>query len=170
MKCGKCACAASTGLRLRFWFEAPQWLIDARELERLRRRDQTVAADAPIDVMIVDDDEEIRSMAAYCVQRMGYSVALAACGEGALKSFERSIPRLIITDALMPKMDGRELCQSVKSSYPSIKVIIMTSLYTASRYRYEAYRRYRADDYLAKPIDFAQLQEALQRILPGAVR
>ena len=64
-------------------------------------------------------------------------------------------------------MDGRDLCQKLKETHgDAIKVIVMTSLYTASRYRTEARYRFKADDYLAKPLQFSVLKAALDRLAP----
>ncbi|HMC22079.1 MAG TPA: response regulator [Thermoanaerobaculia bacterium] len=61
----------------------------------------------------------------------------------------------------MPKLDGRQLCKLIKANNPSIKVVVMTSLYTTSRYRVEAISAYQADEFLAKPINFAKLRQVL---------
>jgi len=76
-------------------------------------------------------------------------------------------PDLLLTDALMPKMDGREVCKRLKSDpqTSSIKVIIMTSAYTASRYKTEAMAAYRADGYLNKPVDFKLLNDLLGKLV-----
>lgn len=42
----------------------------------------------------------------------------------------------------------------------------MTSLYTATRYKHEAYKVFHADEYLAKPVDFDQLRGALVKLIP----
>jgi YesN/AraC family two-component response regulator len=78
-------------------------------------------------------------------------------------------PRLVITDALMPKMDGRELCRQIKDLDLGVKVIIMTSLYTAPHYKYEAYKQFHADGYLPKPIDFEELHKMMERLCPLSV-
>jgi YesN/AraC family two-component response regulator len=74
---------------------------------------------------------------------------------------ERTRPDIVLTDALMPKIDGRQLCRLIKTSDASIKVVIMTALYKSSRYRTEAMNTFHADEYLAKPIDFAHLRQVL---------
>ena len=165
--CGVCLCKVPDRVRLKFWVDAPEWLRASQALEiRRRTASRPVAALEAIDVLIVDDDEELRMLAAYSVQQMGYRVALAAGGHNALTVLEAYKPRVMITDALMPKMDGRELCQSVKIAHPDVKVIIMTSLYTAAHYKYEAYKKFQADEYLTKPIDFGLLQDLLTRFAP----
>lgn len=158
--CGECRCRRSAAERLDFWMRAPESM----------RRDHTpsapaqkTAAKAPL-VMVVDDDEEIRLIARHVVEQLGYRCVTAANGPEALAMMAAEEPRVVITDALMPKMDGRDLCRFVKRSSEA-KVVLMTSVYTAPRYKYEAFKTYGADDYLAKPIDFASLQATLTRLV-----
>jgi CheY-like chemotaxis protein len=76
-------------------------------------------------------------------------------------------PDLILADAFMPKLDGREMCRRVKTDpeTSSLKVVIMTAVYTAARYRSEAFREFQADDYLAKPLDFQEFRAILTKHL-----
>src|SRR5947209_15707141 len=55
----------------------------------------------------------------------------------------------------MPKMDGRELCRLVKSDpqLAGTRVVVMSSVYTSGRFKREALSHFKADDYLAKPVD-----------------
>lgn len=161
--CRNCSC------KLRDFTKRAEWTCVMRELlqkqteEKFRLALNTSpsnAAGGPT-VLVVDDDEEIRLIAEYTIQQMGYHVITAAGPQEALDIIERSRPDIVLTDALMPKIDGRQLCRLIKAADPSIKVVIMTALYRSSRYRVEAMNTYRADEYLAKPIDFAHLHQVL---------
>ena len=146
-----------------------EWNLAMRELqerqieEKFRRALGVSPASAPagLTVLIVDDDEEIRLIAEYTVQQMGYRTLTAGDAMEALAIVEKSRPNIVLTDALMPKLDGRQLCKLIKANNPSIKVVVMTSLYTTSRYRVEAISAYQADEFLAKPINFAKLRQVL---------
>jgi CheY-like chemotaxis protein len=67
----------------------------------------------------------------------------------------------------MPRLDGREMCLRLKNNpfTSKLKVVIMTAVYTAARYRSEAFREFHADDYLSKPLDFRELRGVLARHL-----
>jgi CheY-like chemotaxis protein len=153
-----------------------EWMCVIRELlqkqteEKFRRALNAVpanSADRPT-VLIVDDDEEIRLIAEYTIQQMGYRVMTAAGPEEALATVDRSRPDIVLTDALMPRIDGRQLCRLIKAIDSSIKVVVMTALYKGSRYRLEALSTYHADEYLAKPIDFDRLQQVLGQLAARA--
>lgn len=73
----------------------------------------------------------------------------------------------MLTDALMPKLDGREMGLRIKNDPETagVKVVVMTSLYTNVKYQNEGYRAFKVDDYLTKPLEFSQLQTVLQKHL-----
>lgn len=164
-RCQTCLCKSEPHVARSFWSGAPAALVERYFLERSHRLAQSKIVVEPVDILVVDDDEEICTAAGYMLQEMGYRVATAPAGSEALELIEKVTPLLVLTDALMPKMDGRQLCRFIKASYPDIRVVIMTSLYTAPRYKYEAFKTFRADDYVAKPIDFAQLSAVVRRLV-----
>lgn len=164
--CQYCLCKASPAAARDFWFRAPELLVDRRreEEQRRARTRPTLVPDAATKVLIVDDDEEIRFIADYALRDMGFSTMTTADPDEVMNIIAAEKPDIVLTDALMPKMDGRELCKQIKLRHPNVKVVVMTSLYTAQRYKAEAHRVFHADDYLAKPIDFAKLEGVLRRL------
>lgn len=173
--CSACFCRATPRYKKTFWEKAPRSLRE--NTNRFHIGDGSVAggrpegvvagALVPPHVLVVDDEEDMRSLVACYVEQMGYAATTAAGPSEALEILASGIPfHVVITDALMPGMDGRELCQKVKAEYDGIKVILMTSLYTANRYRTEARYRFGVDEYLAKPLHFSVLKAALDRVCP----
>jgi DNA-binding response OmpR family regulator len=147
------------------WNAALRELLERQTEEKFRRAIGAAgAAPSQSTVLIVDDDEEIRLIAQYSAQQMGYRTRTAGNAEEALASIASSRPDIVLTDALMPKVDGRQLCRLIKMEDPSIRVVIMTSLYTSTRNRIEALNEFGADEYLAKPIDFDRLRQVLQKL------
>jgi len=76
-------------------------------------------------------------------------------------------PDVVITDALMPKLDGRELCRNIKLYPPTsdIKVVIMSALYHGARHEHAALREFGADAFLRKPVSIALLRETIYSML-----
>lgn len=167
--CGTCVCKWPKAKSLEFWTRAPGALIERSRAEaarRVRAGTSPREPDCPMpSVLVVDDDEEIRAIAAYVLQQMGYRVSTASDADEAMVAFVSARPDVVLTDALMPKLDGRELCRRLKTKDSHLKVVVMTSLYTGQRYRTEAHREFGADGYLAKPIDFDELHQVLQKLL-----
>ena len=180
--CKSCFCQAPLAYKRRFWNDAPKTLREHSSRFRIPTRNAVASsADATgtleansarrPHVLIVDDEEPIRSLAACFVEQMGYKVTTVSGPEEAMLITDATSFDVVLTDALMPKMDGRELCRRLKEAHGNkIKVVLMTSLYTARHYRSEARHVFKVDEYLAKPLRYAELHDALQRVAPLARR
>lgn len=173
--CTRCFCSAPATYKQRFWGHAPQSLWD-RKLEEHRRRStnrnpEPAEVRRPL-VLIVDDEIQVQQSARRVVESEGYSVIAAKDGEEGLRLAVEYLPDVVLTDVLMPRLDGREMCLRIKREPKTshIKVIVMTSLYVAQRYRNEATSRFGADEYLAKPVDAHMLREVLARYRPDSIR
>ena len=168
--CHSCFCKLSTAARGAEWNVALRAIVERQTEEKFRRalRGSTANLAQSQTVLIVDDDEEIRLIAEYTLQQMGYRTIVASDAVEALAIVKSSRPDIVITDALMPKIDGRELCRLIKRVDPSIKVVVMSGLYTKSHYRVEAMHQFQADEYLAKPINFERLRNVLEDLSSAA--
>jgi CheY-like chemotaxis protein len=169
--CAHCFCAAGARYKERVWTDAPKTLRESTSRFRLGDGEAESAvlpgSSGTPRVLVVDDEEDMRSLVACYVEQMGYVVTAVSRPAEALELLETTSFEVVITDALMPGMDGRELCRKIKSTYGSrIKLIVMTSLYTANRYKSEARTRFGVDEYLAKPLQFSVLKAAFDRVAP----
>ena len=169
--CLNCFCQAPREYRDRFWSQAPPELW-RRKMEERGLPFQPEAPPGPEAVvrplvLVADDEREIQRIASGVVMSLGYSLLVARDGQEALELARRYLPDLVLTDALMPKVDGREVCRRLKSdpATGSIKVVVMTSAFTAGQYKSEAMKQFRVDDYLAKPVEFKTLRALLQKHL-----
>jgi CheY-like chemotaxis protein len=162
--CHRCFCTAPLPYKRAFWDAASRSLKEAPERFSHDAAPAYPAAGtlAPA-VLVVDDDEAIRSLVACRIRQLGYRVVTTSEPQHALMMARSREVAIVLTDALMPQMDGRELCLRIKSTDEgaSKKVVVMTSLYRARRYADEAVLRYSADAYITKPIDFQGLGELL---------
>lgn len=119
-------------------------------------------------VLVVDDDRSMRALLERMLVAAGHHVVSASNGVEALSLIEKERPQLIVTDWLMPQMDGIALCRELRSKPEnrSIYVIIVT-MQESSDKLVEAFEA-GADDYLNKPITpkvfFARLR-AGQRVV-----
>ena len=77
-------------------------------------------------ILIVDDEKSICQSLSSILSDEGYEVLTAESGEEALKSMGEEIPCLVLLDIWLPGMDGIETLKIIKSSYPQIRVIIMS--------------------------------------------
>jgi CheY-like chemotaxis protein len=78
-------------------------------------------------VLIVDDNPIDRRLAAGVVEKVGMATAFAVHGKEALAIIAQEVPDIVLTDLLMPEMDGLELVEAIRADYSAIPVILMTA-------------------------------------------
>jgi len=120
-------------------------------------------------ILLVDDEAAITDNLTPFLERSGFNVSTAANGEEALKIIETENINLVVSDVLMPKMDGRELLRVLRKADNWIPVILLTQVG-------EAFERAMAleegaDDYINKPFEphelVARIKAVLRRAKPG---
>jgi CheY-like chemotaxis protein len=168
--CAQCFCRSELDYKRTVWTAAPDALWERKQSNA---RGQALLAENPPPesvarplVLVIDDDRDIRALSMHLVTGWGYGCIHAANGIDGLALARAYRPDLILTDALMPKMDGRELCRLVKAD-PEIgntRVVIMSSVYTSGRFKREALAHFKADEYLAKPVDAAQFRRLVDDV------
>jgi CheY-like chemotaxis protein len=157
--CGRCFCKADRAWRERF-LTSPAAAVHRRRSMKLSRS-FAPAADAPaVDdlprpiILVVDDDKVVHVIAKRVLAEFNGTLLHAADGEAGLRLAQQLRPDLVITDAFLPKLDGRELSQRLKTAPETqhCKVAVMTALYKGLRYRAEAIRQFHVDAYVEKPL------------------
>lgn len=103
-------------------------------------------------ILIVDDEEDIRTLLLYNLKREGHDVSCAQNGKEAVESLGASIPDLIILDVMMPQMDGIEFCEYVKANPKWAHIIICFLTARGEDYSQIAGLESGGDDYVTKPI------------------
>ncbi len=77
-------------------------------------------------ILLIDDDVQLRMVLARALGKSGYDVREAENGQQALERISEKMPRLVITDLVMPDRDGLELIKEMGSRYPELPVIAMS--------------------------------------------
>ena len=106
-------------------------------------------------ILIVEDDRELRQLFTHILTRQGYSVTGVGDGLEALRSIEGDYFDLIISDVMMPGMDGFELAESLRSSGIMTPILMITA-----RDSFDDMRRgfiSGTDDYMIKPINVNEM-------------
>src|SRR6202521_5797957 len=114
-------------------------------------------------ILIVDDEESTRELFAELLQRWGYEVDQTSDGHGALKLAGEMHPDLIISDLVMPKLDGLALVRALREEQPDTPVVIIAGKGSMDA-AVEAVRE-GVFDFVEKPLDPARLKVILQRAL-----
>ncbi len=112
-------------------------------------------------ILIVDDDLLIRRLLQHNLKKAGYRVSVAENGYQALKIVKKDKPDLIISDVVMPKLNGLELCKKLREDPDTklIPIILMTSDTQIQDKLRDS--KFGADDYLTKPF---HLEDLLVRV------
>lgn len=167
--CLKCFCKASRIFKKNFWASAPDDLWKQRTVRSGESKSPS-KKDAPLEelhplVLVGEDDPDVLQKVTSAVEKLGYNVIVAEKGLEGLEMARTYRPDLVLTDALMPKLDGREMAGRLKEDPETrgIKVAVMTSVYTATKYRMEAVKVFQVDDYLQKPLELTELHALLLR-------
>ena len=105
-----------------------------------------------IKILCVDDEPDILEILKYNLSNEGYNVSTAADGKTAIKIAYNISPNLIIMDIMMPKMDGIEACEKLRSDQKFNDTIIMFLTARGEDYSHVAAYDAGADDYVTKPV------------------
>lgn len=114
-------------------------------------------------ILIVDDDELVRMTLSVLISSLGYHCLVAGDGEEALAVLESTSVDLVLSDVVMPEMDGLELLERVKKKHPKTDVIMATGFHEKASYAKVI--RAGAIDFIKKPIDQEELEAKLARAL-----
>jgi len=116
-------------------------------------------------ILVVDDHEDNIELLRARLEARGYEVEGASDGQAALDAVQRTCPDLILLDVMMPKMDGMEVVKRLKANkgLPFIPVIMQTAL-DSTENKVEGLDA-GADDYITKPINFAELEARVNSLL-----
>jgi len=115
-------------------------------------------------ILVVDDEPSSRETLEMAVRSWGYDVCLARDGEEALSVYVNRQPSIVISDVVMPRLDGLGLLRSLKEIDPATHVILVTA-YGKINDALLAMRE-GALDFLTKPVDFKKLRDLVEEFLP----
>lgn len=117
----------------------------------------------PGKILVVDDEPVVTEIIRQILSADGHAISIAHSGKEALGILRRHEPELMLTDLMMPEMDGAELFRKVKQQYPRVGVVIVTAISDVDRA--VSLMTEGAYDYVTKPFDARALRIRTQRAL-----
>jgi DNA-binding response OmpR family regulator len=111
-------------------------------------------------ILVVDDDPDLGRLCKEELEEEGYEVMTAFTGAGAMETFRRENPELVVLDIKLPDVDGLELLTRMKEIRRNVPVI----MHTAFDYMYDLACD-TSDAYVVKSGDFRELKAAVKRIV-----
>jgi DNA-binding response OmpR family regulator len=113
-------------------------------------------------ILVVERDPHIRELEAHFLNEAGFAVEFATDGRSALEQAQRLLPDIVITEILVPKLDGLALCRQLKAGATTRAIAVLVfSILTASGRASEA----GADAFLLKPLAEHRLVSTVKALL-----
>lgn len=122
-----------------------------------------------VKVLLVDDDIFILASVQTYLEKNNYDVVTCSNGQEAMEAIEKKRPDVVLCDRSMPKMTGFQLLEKIRQSdcsFRDLPFIFLTAL--SDNRDIHATATLKPDAYLAKPVDFSELQETIQGVLKRA--
>ncbi|SHG59026.1 response regulator transcription factor [Pedobacter caeni] len=114
-------------------------------------------------LLLVEDDLRVSELIKRGLEEQGFLITLAYDGLMGKKLMTSNSYDLIITDIVLPQMNGIELCKEIRMIWPEIPILMLTALGTTDD-KIEGFDA-GADDYLVKPFDFRELHARIKALL-----
>jgi two-component system response regulator MprA len=113
-------------------------------------------------ILVVDRDPHVRELEAHFLNQAGYSVGIAHDGDSALEQIRKAVPDIVITEILVPVIDGLALCRQLKANPLTRDVAVLVFSILAARDRA---REAGADAFLLKPLAEHALVNTVRQLL-----
>ena len=121
-------------------------------------------------ILVVDDEDHIRRILKFQLEKHGYRVVLAENGEAALELVRREAPDLVILDLMMPKIDGFETCKRIRQNFQTAQIpIIMLTAKSDLPDKIHGLED-GANDYLIKPYSNEELLLRVRNVLEWSMK
>jgi len=143
--------------------------IPAQKTDREIIEDSFPIASKKYSVLIVEDEADVRD---FLINELGdiYTIVMAENGLAGWDKVKEKMPDLVVSDVMMPEMDGFELCEKIKSTSETchLPVILLTAL-DDNENRIKGFE-FRADDYISKPFSPSYLELRIEKLIENNQR
>ena len=117
-------------------------------------------------ILLIEDEDSLRTVLRETIEHFGHTVIEARNGKEGLERFQHANADLVITDIVMPEMDGLEVLMALRNRQPPVKVIAISGAQSVEDYLDSA-RLMGAARVLLKPFGSEALMAAINKLLPG---
>ncbi len=117
------------------------------------------------EILVVDDEPNIVLSLEFLMTKEGYRVRTASDGEEAMQAIRQTKPHLVLLDVMMPRMDGYEVCEAVRSDPELNDVVILMLTAKGRQVEREKGLALGADDYITKPFATRELLDRVRGLL-----
>ena len=165
---GSVSCTSQQNRGSVFTIEIPTVTVGTKPEKRITKRqstkNETLATKPDITLMIVEDNDNLLRFMRETLSGE-FNIATATNGNEAWQAMQQQLPDIVVSDVMMPEMDGFELCRLMKSTFETahIPIILLTAL--SDRAEQLQGLGLGADDYLTKPFDMDILRMRLKTLV-----
>lgn len=119
----------------------------------------------PASVLVVDDEASIVLSLEFLMKQAGYRVRVANDGEAALAAIAAELPDLVLLDAMMPKRDGFDVCQTVRANpaWSAVRIVMLTA--KGRDVERDKGLALGADAYITKPFSTREVVDRVKQLL-----
>jgi DNA-binding response OmpR family regulator len=121
--------------------------------------------ESPSTILLVDDEESVRKVLAFPLEKDGFTVVQAADGEEALRQFEGHTVDLVVLDIMLPRLDGLEVCKRLRAT-SAVPIIMLTA--RDDELDKVIGLELGADDYITKPFSIREFRSRVRALLRRA--
>ena len=120
-------------------------------------------------ILVIDDDELVRAALVLLLERAGHEVLEACDGTNAVRILKVDLPDLVVTDIIMPEIEGFQVIREIRKVAPGLKIIAISGAASiGSRDILDLARELGADRAFAKPIDRQEFMASVAHLLEAA--
>ena len=116
-----------------------------------------------LQILLIEDDQRVSELIKRSLEEQGFAVSIAFDGEMGKKLALNNDIDLLITDIILPKINGLDLCKEIRQTKPDLPIIMLTALGTTDD-KVEGFDA-GADDYLVKPFEMRELLVRMRSLL-----
>jgi two-component system chemotaxis response regulator CheY len=117
-------------------------------------------------ILLIEDDEALRSILRMSLEKMGHAVTEAGNGREAIRIFKKTSPDLVLTDLIMPEIEGLEAIRAMRRAQPELKIIAMSGGGRSdARDNLKMAKNFGATAVFAKPFSIKELHKVITSLL-----
>jgi DNA-binding response OmpR family regulator len=117
-------------------------------------------------VLVIDDNEDVRTLIELALQAEGFHVSVAANGHDGMSLLRKQIFDIVVTDILMPEKDGIETIAELRRDFPDVKIIAISGALSATGFDYlRVPIQLGAARILRKPFEIQELVSAIRELV-----
>ena len=117
-------------------------------------------------ILVIDDNEDVRTLIQLALQAEGFDVSVASNGHDGMSLLRKQFADVVVTDILMPEQDGIETIAELRRDFPDVKIIAISGALSATGFDYlRVPIQLGAARILRKPFDIQELVGAIQELV-----